>query len=471
MEFNSFLFVGVFLPVFLAGYYILRATVGGKGPQAWILVSSLAFYGLANPKYLPLLAGSIIFNYWIGKRLAINSGREIAYRWLKIGLVVNVALLCFFKYTGFFLSTVGTVMRANVLLPDWRFPLGISFFTLQQVMYLVDCYEGLIESNSLFNHATFVSFFPYVISGPITRARSVVGQFAHTAAASESIAQGIRLFTFGLAKKVILADSFARFADAGFSHPSAASTLEAWISSLAYTFQMYFDFSGYTDMALGVALMIGIALPINFRAPYRSTSVIEFWQRWHITLSQFITTYLYTPMLRGRGRVTLLRASVATLLAMTIAGLWHGPSWTFLVWGAMHGLALVVNQYWRKRVKKQIPTMIGWALTFAFVSSTLVVFRSETLASALEMLRALGPQHNLIGLSLFHDSIRRSELELFAIPIGLGIALAFWGPTSQDAAKRLHPTLASAVAVASLAFVALLFMNSILAKQFIYFAF
>lgn len=246
--------------------------------------------------------------------------------------MVNIAFLGSFKYVNLFLRGIAALHRPKFTLPDWDFPLGISFFTLIQVMYLVDTAQGLNGANSLFDHATFVSFFPYVTSGPLALARAVVPQFKTFTLPGtrfELACRGLYLFTLGLTKEVVFADSFARIADAGFGSQQSFSTLEAWIFSLASTFQIYFDFSGYSDMALGSAWMLGIEIPQNFNAPYLSRSISEFWQRWHISLSNFITNYLYTPILRAMGTATLRTSVIAILLAMGIVGLWHGPAWTF----------------------------------------------------------------------------------------------------------------------------------------------
>jgi alginate O-acetyltransferase complex protein AlgI len=283
------------------------------------------------------------------------------------------------------------------VVPDLELPLGLSFFTLAQIMYLVDTYQAPETVNSLFDHATFASFFPYVTSGPISRSMEVIPQFkGFTAGESrlELACRGVFLFVLGLAKKVVFADSFARVADDGFRTFSSYSTLEAWIFCLAYAFEIYFDFSGYSDMAVGSAWMLGVEIPINFNAPFRSKSMSEYWQRWHMSLSAFITHYLYTPILRSMGRATIGKSAAATIIAMSIAGLWHGPSSTFLVWGVLNGSALAVNQVWKRR-KKRLPALLSWAITFAFVNVTFVFFRSPDVPFALHFLSQMLPQANL----------------------------------------------------------------------------
>ena len=252
-------------------------------------------------------------------------------------------------------------------------------------MYLVDCYEGLSPALILFDHATFVSFFPYVISGPIAKSKRMVHQFDNFGGVPDErstlIARGLYQFSIGLFKKVILADAFASIANLGFGTGSRLSAAEAWIFSVCYTMQIYFDFSGYSDMAIGSAMMLSVEVPRNFDAPLRSKSIIEFWQRWHISLTNFITTYLYTPILKKFERATLTASAISTLIAMTIAGLWHGPSWTFVAYGAIHGCGLAINQFWRKKKMPKIPAFASWLLDFCSDQPRLDLFPVEHYAS------------------------------------------------------------------------------------------
>lgn len=436
-----------------------------------LLTASLLFYGWAKPPYVVLLIASIVFNYALGRRIH-SSTPPWRKRWLVLGLGANVALLAAFKYLGFIIHNVSFLWKPGFTLPEWAFPLGISFYTLQQVMYLVDCYEGLVDPNDLLTHAVFVSFFPYVISGPIVRARQMVPQIRQAIATdAQKISQALVLLGIGLFKKVVIADSFSRLADPGFASPASVSTIEAWISSFSYTLQIYFDFSGYTDVAIAVALLLGFSLPINFRSPYRSLSVTEFWQRWHITLSHFITTYLYTPMVRAYKKVTLAKASLATLLAMTIVGLWHGPSWTFVVFGALHGAALVVNQLWRKKIKRKVPTAVSWVGTLLFVNFAFIFFRAPDLSSALQLCRRLLPRTDLLGTATLKGSLAFGDMLVLLIPVLAGIMSAFIGKTSTELSRQIKPSPVAAVAVSLLILAALLFMNSTVAKDFIYFRF
>jgi alginate O-acetyltransferase complex protein AlgI len=472
MLFNSFGYLLVFLPVVALVHGILRMRAAPRWPQAWLLLASLFFYGYAKPTYLVLLLASIVFNWAMARAMMRPAAEGRRKAFLRAGIALNVIFLCAFKYSNFFLGAVSTFGAAHWKLPEWELPLGISFFTLTQIMYLVDTYQGLNGANSLFNHATFVCLFPYVTAGPLVRARNVVGAL-RTYSMPESrldlACRGFYLFALGLAKKVIFADSFAAIADAGFGSARAFSTLEAWVFSLAFTFQIYFDFSGYSDMARGSAWMLGIDIPENFHAPYRSRSISEFWQRWHISLSNFITNYLYTPILLAMRKATRRTSVLATLAAMAIAGLWHGPAWTYVIFGLLHGTALAINQVWKNR-KLKMPDWLGWLLTFVFVNTAFVFFRSPSVASALRMISAMLPHTNLFGAAALRAVVPLTPT-LIVRPVAIGAILAFTFRSSRELAKAFRPTMATAGAAAALILVALFVMNSTPAKQFVYFAF
>jgi D-alanyl-lipoteichoic acid acyltransferase DltB (MBOAT superfamily) len=285
----------------------------------------------------------------------------------------------------------------------------------------------------------------------------------------ELACRGVYLLSIGLAKKVILADSFAQIADAGFGTQNNLSTLEAWSSSLAYTFQIYYDFSGYSDIAVGSAWLLGIDIPQNFNAPYRSKSISEFWQRWHISLSNFITNYLYTPILRSMGSATLRTSAVATLLAMGIAGLWHGPAWTFLVFGLLHGVGLSANQIWKKK-KLKMPGWLGWLVTFLLVVIAFVFFRSPSVGSAIRMLSEMLPHSPLSGLGSLRGILPQNATILVR-PVAIGTVPAFWFKSSAELSKSFRPTALTACTTAALLLLSLVYINSTAAKQFVYFAF
>lgn len=473
MLFNSFLFLFL-LPLASVLYWALRRHAPRNVSQAWLLSLSVAFYAYGAARQLPLLAGSVLFNWAVSQRLAPDSlPGKLRKRLLVIALAANILFLSLFKYINFFLATIQPGFRAHFALPNWVLPLGISFITLNQIMYLVDTYEGIVRPNSLLDHATFVSFFPYVIAGPLVRARLIVRQFHESSGpTSHDVAQGLALFLIGLCKKVVFADSLVHLADTAFNNPSTTGALETWISVLGYSLQLYFDFSGYSDMAVGVARMFGYTIPFNFNVPYASTSITEFWQRWHISLSGFITTYLYTPILRAfKGRATVRKAALASILAMSVSGLWHGAGWNYVLWGLCHGLALALNQYWRKTLKRKMSDSLGWATTFLFVILVEVFFRASNIDVALTVFHQLLPTHGLAAA--LHLSELKFGLEglSYVVPSLLALPLALLGPSSQQLVERLEFRPRTAIAFAGLGFVSLVFMNSIAAKTFVYFGF
>jgi len=395
MIFSSFEFIFAFLPMAIAGYYLANRTVNALTGKIWILCCSLFFYGWWNTAYLPLLVGSIVVNYLIAKKISSMDAtlrpktRKIFFI---VGVLFNLFLLGYFKYANFFVDNWDLLFNKNVVLQKIILPLGISFFTIQQIAFLVDVYEELVEEKSFLDYALFVTFFPHLLAGPILHHKQMMPQFAvikTRAFNPANFAVGLFVFSIGLFKKVLLADTLSIWVGSGYSLTSQLSILDAWFSSLSYTFQLYFDFSGYVDMAIGVGLMFNIRLPINFNSPYRASGVINFWERWHITLSKFITTYIYTPLIKNfPGRITFVKSMIATLVAMFIAGLWHGAAWTYVVFGVFHGLGLVVNHIWRKS-KIKISFGFSWFITFMFVNVSFVIFRSSSLGQAIEILKTM----------------------------------------------------------------------------------
>ena len=475
MSFNSFGYILLFLPA----VFILSRLAGllsfSKAPQICILLASMFFYAWSKPSYLPYLLGSILVNWQIARWIGGLTGLR-RKRMLQLGLVLNICFLCTFKYVNFFISNIPYLVHHHIRAPDLAFPLGISFFTLAQIMYLVDCYEELIPPSSLLDHLTFVSFFPYVISGPISRAKRILHQFpalnGRTGPSADMLARAMFLFSLGLIKKVVLADAFSKAADYGFGNISSLSGIESWWFATAYALQIYFEFSGYSDMAIASALFFGIEIPRNFDAPLRATSIIEYWQRWHITLTTFITTYIYTPIVRSFSRVTLFKSAVATLIAMTIAGLWHGPNWTFIVYGVIHGIGLAVNQYWRKKKMPAIPKPVSWLLTFAVFELAFVFFRSPDLHTAVLYLSRLFSWHHFFAV----DNLRKMNGAGLMVPVFLlsqatGIIMAFFGKSTDQLAREFQPTWLNYAATTACTLIAFLYLNSNVAKPFVYFAF
>jgi D-alanyl-lipoteichoic acid acyltransferase DltB (MBOAT superfamily) len=397
MLFNSFEFIFFFLPISLVGFFILGRNhkfMTQQLPIFWIVAASLFFYGWWNPANLPLIIGSILFNYFIGNSLS-RQQLSFSKKLLFLGIAINLGLLGYFKYFNFFLDNLNYLAGSNFNIITIALPLGISFFTFHQISYLVDAYKGEAEAYSLLKYSLFVTFFPYVISGPIVRHQEIVTQFEEESTYrfnKQTLAIGLTVFVAGLFKKVVIADSVAQFANSAFNAASQGVTLtfsEAWVGALGYTLQLYFDFSGYSDMAIGAAYMFGVRLPLNFDSPYKAVSIIDFWRRWHITLSNFLRDYLYIPL--GGNRKGEIRRSLNLIITMLLGGLWHNAGWTFVIWGGLHGIYLMINHQWRSlrhslgqdpKKDKWLIRGIGWFVTFFAVVVSWVLFRANNLHTA-----------------------------------------------------------------------------------------
>ncbi len=408
MLFNSFLFIFVFLPIVLVGFFAL-ARLSHRLAAGWLTIASLVFYGWSDPVYVALLLVSIAINYYLGTRISRmrESGHRSRGNRLLLGAIAaNLGLLGYFKYGIFVVSNVQTLIGHAGPLPDIVLPLGISFFTFTQIAFLVDAHRGLVREYNFTHYALFVTYFPHLIAGPILHHREMMPQFDRRATymlSWDNVAIGLTMFIFGLFKKTVIADDMAGFASPAFDAAAAGTLLtllEAWGAALAYTFQIYFDFSGYTDMALGASRMFGIVLPLNFFSPYKSRSIIEFWRRWHITLSRFLRDYVYIPL--GGNRKTMLRRYENLLLTMLIGGLWHGAAWTFVFWGALHGIYLVINHGWRalrRRVNLAAPPgarAVATLTTFVAVVVAWVFFRASDFTTAVSIISGMLGQNGVV---------------------------------------------------------------------------
>ncbi|MBI4938105.1 MAG: MBOAT family protein [Nitrosomonadales bacterium] len=407
MLFNSYSFIFLYLPVVLLVFFWL-ARISHAFGAGWLALASLFFYGYWNSAYIGLLLGSIVCNYsfgmWIAKAGVKHEGRR-KRQLLVAAVAANLLLLGYYKYTNFFIDSANSVAGTQWSLGEIILPLGISFFTFTQIAFLVDTWQGKVKEYNFVHYLLFVTYFPHLIAGPILHHKEMMPQFAHASTYRinwDHVATGLLLFTLGLCKKVLWADSLAPFATAifdGAQHGMTTGILptvyEAWSGALAYTLQIYFDFSGYTDMALGIALMFNIRLPANFNSPYKATSIIEFWRRWHMTLSRFLRDYLYIPL--GGNRKGKPRRYLNLMATMLLGGLWHGASWTFVVWGGLHGVYLAINHLWREVaaekflywVPKWVGLLAGGMLTFIAVVAAWVVFRANDMPHALVILKAM----------------------------------------------------------------------------------
>ena len=397
MLFNSYEFIFAFLPITFFIYFYLnskRLTVASKG---FLVFASLFFYSWWNIAYLPLILISMLFNYVVGNSLAKASfenkkglNKSFSKKSILIfGIVANLSLLGYFKYADFFIANLNIAISSNVNLLHLVLPLAISFFTFQQIAYLVDSYRGETKEYDFLNYALFVTFFPQLIAGPIVHHKEMMPQFAskwNMVKRYKNIALGLFIFSIGLFKKVVIADTFAVWATAGFDTATTLNLIEAWATSLSYTFQLYFDFSGYTDMAIGIALLFNIKLPINFNSPYKATNIQDFWRRWHITLSRFLRDYVYIPL--GGNKKGSFRTYSNLLATFVIGGLWHGAGWTFVFWGFLHGLALIIHRVWTNLGFK-MNTILAWFITFNFVNIAWIFFRAKEWDDAIKVLKGM----------------------------------------------------------------------------------
>lgn len=432
MLFNSYEFILVFLPVTLFGFFYIGAVGHHRVAIAWLVGASLVYYGWWNPAYLGLILGSIFANYSIG--VVLGRPEELPKRWvinrkhlLVIGIIANLTLLGYFKYANFFIDTVNYITDTNFNLEKIILPLAISFFTFQQIAYLVDAYRGEAREYNFLHYSLFVCFFPQLIAGPIVHHKEMLPQFANDSTYRpnyENLAVGFTVFTIGLFKKVVLADSLALYVEPVFGGQGEYTFIQSWIGALAYTFQLYFDFSGYSDMAIGIARMFGIKLPINFNSPYKANSIIDFWRRWHITLSRFLRDYLYIPL--GGNRGGKVKKQMNLMVTMLLGGLWHGAGWTFVVWGGLHGLYLVLNHMFRSLVdsgqitwnsKNVFIKIISRVITFICVVIGWVFFRANDFDQAWNILFAMFGNNGIGNIEASSDipAILMITLSLFII--------------------------------------------------------
>lgn len=461
MLFNSQIFLLVFLPVTLLAYY----SVAESRPQReWLLITaSLLFYGYWDFRLVPLVVVSIVAN-WLFSQAIHGRGRPAVF---VLGVALNLFIIGVFKYADFFAGSLALVLGFQHT--EWNIilPLGISFFTFQQISYLADRYKGEAPTYGFREYSLYVSFFPQLIAGPIVRHNQLIYQLEfppRREGMHERLSRGATLLAIGLVKKVFIADTAARIADPLFAKAGrdSLSLVDSWAAVSAFTFQIYFDFSGYSDMAIGLALMFGLVLPFNFNAPYKATSIRDFWRRWHMTLSHFLRDYLYIPL--GGGRRGLVRQSLALTVTMFLGGLWHGAGWTFVVWGLMHGLGLAVHAWWSKLSAIKLPRLAGWALTMLFVMTGWVLFRASTFSEAMSMFSSMfganGLEFSTAGYGA-HPAI-----------LALAAAVALIGPSSQAyALEQDYGRPWAALAVASVLTVSVIMVGSSAHPEFIYFQF
>jgi alginate O-acetyltransferase complex protein AlgI len=401
--FTTATFAFLYLPIVLIGYYVLGSR-SESWAAGWLFAASVFFYGYWMPAFTLLLLFSIAVNFALGMRIASRPSRGASARaWLAVAVVFNLGLLGYFKYANFFVDNLNAALGAQWRLGEVLLPIGISFYTFTQIAYLVDTWAGKVNEVRPVHYGLFVTYFPHLVAGPVLHHAQMMPQFADSLVYRFDSARfwgGLTIFGIGLFKKVVLADGIAPYADAVFMPVDGGAVpepAEAWIGALAYTFQLYFDFSGYSDMAIGLSWMFNIRLPFNFDSPYKALSISEFWRRWHISLSTFLRDYLYVPL--GGNRKGETRRYVNLGITMVLGGLWHGASWSFVIWGALHGMYLMVNHAFRALAERagwlrcldsgRVFGVASWAVTFVAVVFAWVFFRAKTLAGAWRMVQAM----------------------------------------------------------------------------------
>lgn len=490
MLFNSYIFIFLFFPLCLSGFYLLERKGKGQAAKIWLTGFSLWFYGYFNLYYLGIMAGSILFNYLIFRLLL--TGRKAPRAFLTLGVCANLGLLFYFKYYDFFVENLNALFGTDLVLKNILLPLGISFFTFQQIGFLVDAYRGEAERCSFVEYALFVSFFPQLIAGPIVNYAEMMPQFRAIGRREfswEKLAKGLYLFTLGMAKKVLLADTFGLAVDYGYGNTAALNGTDAVLVMLFYTLQLYFDFSGYCDMARGLGWMLGIEIPVNFNSPYQAANIIDFWKRWHITLNRFLMRYVYIPL--GGNRRGEKRMLLNLMLVFFISGLWHGAGWNFVIWGVLHGALYVCTRSWqlhggKNRTAKPGQKVLGTVLTFLFVNAAWVFFRAADAAQAQMLFERMGnggfalPSYGIYDgfnldefwyvMKVLHlTGLPHSDMLLCAAFLVFALAVVFFHRNAGEMAERFVPKVWNMVTTAVLFLWCVLSLSGV--STFLYFNF
>jgi alginate O-acetyltransferase complex protein AlgI len=489
MLFNSYAFILIFLPLVATGYFLLNKHLPATWSRLFLLLSSLGFMTFWNLYFALVLICSVLFNYVFGSIIS-TAARQAEKRkkfLFIVALAANILFLGFFKYSNFFLDNVNTVLATQIQPLHILLPIGISFYTFMQIAWLTDIYRSGEFRYDFLSYCLYVTFFPYVISGPIAYHSEVIPQLQaeeNCRFNKANLCRGLFIFSIGLFKKTAIADTLALVANGGFGATGALTFTEAWLTSLSYTMQLYFDFSGYTDMAIGAALVFNIHLPANFNSPYKSLDIREFWRRWHITLSRFLRDYIYIPL--GGNRHSEYGTLVNLMLTFLIGGLWHGAAWTFVFWGFLHGAALCVHRIWMK-TGIRLNKVIAWFLTFNFINIAWVFFRAPSLNDAGKILKGMAGLNgilvssNLAGNPFWQNmtaiGIRfgewRANLPHAEAPVYffciLLIPFVLITKNSNELLQRFQPNWKTALAVSLMMVVGLLLLNE--TSSFLYFNF
>ena len=495
MLFNSYIFIFIFFPLCITGFYALASWHSDTAAKIWLIGFSLWFYGFFSPAYLLIMILSIVINYVLIVIMDRLEGRKRRII-LITGVILNLLVLGYFKYLDFAVSNINTAFGTDIPMRNILLPLGISFFTFQQIGFLIDIYRGDAHRPSAVDYALFVSFFPQLVAGPIVSGAEMLPQFDTIAGRRpdpERIGRGLTLFVLGMTKKVLIADAFGRAVDSGYSQIAVLGGLDSFLVMIWYTFQLYYDFSGYCDMAMGLAAMLGFDLPLNFDSPYKAGNIVEFWRRWHMTLTRFFTRYVYIPL--GGSRCSAPRVILNVLIVYFLSGLWHGAGWNFVLWGMLHGVAYaVVRTVMRSRGnagKEANPVLrvLSHTVTFLYVALAWVFFRAPGIGDAVALIRNmftgtwLGVNYSLAdafaGIDELWYIVKFSGLpgvnfalahNLVMILFTLAVAvMTFAAPNAYTVSKKLRPRMFTAMAVGALGLWCVLSLSEV--STFLYFNF
>jgi alginate O-acetyltransferase complex protein AlgI len=491
MLFNSYVFIFVYLPITLLIFFGLTKFRFTKAATAWLFIASAIFYSYWSIEYLPLMLFSIAVNYFIGTAIEQSPLKsQQAKTLLTLGICFNLGLICYYKYANFLLSSIDAIAGTNWNVAHIILPIGISFYTFTQTAFLVDAYQGKTLKQDWVTYGLFVTFFPHLIAGPVLHHKEMIPQFKRLrnfVFSHRNVARGLLLFCLGLAKKVLIADNISPWVAPVFDNANDLTFIEAWMGALSYTMQLYFDFSGYSDMAIGLGWIINIDLPINFNSPYKATSITDFWRCWHISLSNFLRDYLYIPL--GGNRKGQVRRYINLFITMLLGGLWHGAGWTYVVWGGLHGIYLSINHWWNT-LKITLPKFLGWAITFICVIVGWVLFRAKTFGDAIAILLTMfgfkgitlpgQPNGKLAFLSEFGIDLKSWESLIYLpevnnsknlsiLVIFLTILAVSFLPNTQEIVEKFKPNKWWAISVGILTGFSLLSLNRV--SEFLYFQF
>lgn len=436
MVFSSLEFVLLFLPISILGYYFfLNISLRGYA-LLFILIASFFYYAYWRVENVLIIFVSIVLNYFLGNML--SSTKKCKKYIFIFSVFINLLILFYYKYTIFFLETINSITSSHIPIPQIILPIGISFFTFQQIAYLSDIYTGKYDptGEGLLNYSLFICFFPQLVAGPIVHHKEMMPQFASAEIGIvnwESILKGLLLFSMGLAKKVLIAEPLSPVVGYIFEQAGSLTFCEALYGSLCYTLQLYFDFSGYCDMAVGCALMLNIQLPWNFDSPYKSTNIQEFWRRWHMTLSRWLRDYLYIPL--GGNRKGINRTLVNLFLTFLLGGLWHGAAWTFVIWGVMHGVALIIHRLWAQ-AGKRLARPLAWLLTFSFINLSWIIFRASDVKSLRRFMDGFAGFNGWLPREKFMEQLLLWTVfphQVVAYGFTLCVlCICFWGKNSRE---------------------------------------